>query len=112
MDQQYYRKQHFRTILDAKFNFLLNLYLPTFDKSYLLSSKNKPLNKLEAASAFIGHGQAAAATACFIKVADALGQLFQLMETLGDRLKQYAKKYQEVGEGIASQLNSAQISVK
>lgn len=68
--------------------------------------------KLEAASAFIGHGQAAAATACFIKVADALSQLFQLMETIGERLKQYAKKYQEVGEGIASQLNSAQISIK
>ena len=37
-------------ILDAKFNFLLNLYLPTFAKSYLLGSKNKLLNKFLAAS--------------------------------------------------------------
>ena len=37
-------------ILVDKLNFLLNLYLPTFAKSYLLSSKNKPLNKFLAAS--------------------------------------------------------------
>ncbi len=37
-------------ILEAKFNFLLNLYLPTFAKSYLLGSKNKLLNKFLAAS--------------------------------------------------------------
>ena len=37
-------------ILDAKFNFLLYLYLPTLAKSYLLSSKNNPLNKFLAAS--------------------------------------------------------------
>ena len=37
-------------ILVAKANFWLNLYLPTFAKSYLLLSKNKPLNKLLAAS--------------------------------------------------------------
>ena len=40
----------FPVILDAKLNFLLNLYLPTFAKSYLLSSKNRPLNKFLAAS--------------------------------------------------------------
>ena len=40
----------FPSILVAKFNFLLYLYLPTFDKSYLLASKNKPLNKFLAAS--------------------------------------------------------------
>jgi len=38
-------------ILVAKLNFLLNLYLPTFAKSYLLGSKNNPLNKFLAASA-------------------------------------------------------------
>ena len=37
-------------ILVAKSNFWLNLYLPTFAKSYLLLSKNNPLNKLLAAS--------------------------------------------------------------
>ena len=37
-------------ILVAKLNFLLYLYLPTLAKSYLLSSKNNPLNKFLAAS--------------------------------------------------------------
>ena len=37
-------------ILELKSNFLLYLYLPTFDKSYLLGSKNKLLNKFLAAS--------------------------------------------------------------
>ena len=37
-------------ILEANPNFLLYLYLPTFAKSYLLSSKNNPLNKFLAAS--------------------------------------------------------------
>ena len=40
----------FPVILVAKFSFLLNLYLPTLAKSYLLGSKNKPLNKFLAAS--------------------------------------------------------------
>ena len=37
-------------ILFAKLSFLLNLYLPTFARSYLLSSNNNPLNKFLAAS--------------------------------------------------------------
>ena len=37
-------------ILELKSNFLLYLYLPTFDKSYLLGSKNRLLNKFLAAS--------------------------------------------------------------
>ena len=37
-------------ILEAKLNFLLYLYLPTLDKSYLLESKNNPSNKFLAAS--------------------------------------------------------------
>ena len=37
-------------ILDAKLSFLLNLYLPTLAKSYLLESKNSPVNRLLAAS--------------------------------------------------------------
>ena len=37
-------------ILVAKLNFLLNLYLPTLARSYLLESKNNPLNRLLAAS--------------------------------------------------------------
>ena len=37
-------------ILVARLSFLLNLYLPTFARSYLLSSKNSPLNKFLAAS--------------------------------------------------------------
>ena len=41
----------FPVILVAKLNFLLNLYLPTLAKSYLLGSNNKPLNKFLAASA-------------------------------------------------------------
>lgn len=68
--------------------------------------------KLEASSAFIGHGQAAAATACFVKVADAIGVLFNLMETLGDRLNEYANKYKTVGEGIRDQFKSAKIDVQ
>ena len=37
-------------ILVAKASFLLNLYLPTLAKSYLLGSKNNPLNRFLAAS--------------------------------------------------------------
>jgi len=40
----------FPFILVARFSFWLNLYLPTLAKSYLLLSKNNPLNKLLAAS--------------------------------------------------------------
>ena len=36
--------------LDAILNFLLYLYLPTLDKSYLLASNNNPYSKLLAAS--------------------------------------------------------------
>ena len=43
-------KDVYPEILEAKLNFLLYLYLPTFAKSYLLSSKNNPLNKFLAAS--------------------------------------------------------------
>ena len=67
--------------------------------------------KLNAASAFIGHGQADAANTCFVKVADALNKLFALLNTLGERLKKYAKKYKEVGESIAEGFNSATIDV-
>ena len=40
-------KDIFPVILLAKLNFWLNLNLPTLDKSYLLWSKNKPLNKFD-----------------------------------------------------------------
>ena len=68
--------------------------------------------ELEAATAFIGHGQGAAATACFVRVADAIGELFTLLDTLGDRLKQYAQKYQQVAEGVKGQFSSAKVEVK
>ena len=40
----------FPEILDAKLSFFFFFYLPTFAKSYLLGSKNNPLNKFLAAS--------------------------------------------------------------
>ena len=43
-------KDTFPVILLARLSFSLNLYLPTFAKSYLLGSKNKPLNRFLAAS--------------------------------------------------------------
>jgi hypothetical protein len=67
--------------------------------------------KLNAASAFIGHGQADAANKCFVKVADAIDKLFKLLNTLGTRLRDYAKKYKEIGESITSGFNSATIDV-
>ncbi len=66
---------------------------------------------LTAAAAFIGHGQDSAAKQCFDKVADAIGDLFKMLETFGERIHEYADKYQKIGEEIASNLNSATMSV-
>jgi len=77
----------------------------------LLKSVQTKHQTMEASAAFIGHGQAAAATACFVKVADAIGQLMAMIGTLGDRLEKYAKKYKEVGEKIAAEFNKAKVNV-
>ena len=68
-------------------------------------------NEMEAEAAFIGHGQAAAATACFVKVADAISQLLGTIGTISSRISDYAKKYKDVGEKVAAEFNKAKVNV-
>ena len=80
-------------------------------RARLLADVKAKHDALSAAAAFIGHGQDSAAKECFSKVADAIGDLFKLLETFGERIHGYAEEYQKVGEEIASQLRSANMSI-
>ena len=80
-------------------------------RNSILKKVQSKHQEMEASAAFIGHGQAAAATACFVKVADAIGSLMASISTIGTRLEQYAKKYKEVGEKVASEFGKARVSV-
>ena len=67
--------------------------------------------ELTADTAFIGHGQAAAATACFVRVADSLNSAFSVLDELAPMLEGYAAKYKQVGEQIAAELGKATVNV-
>ena len=68
--------------------------------------------KLNASSAFLGHGQAQAANDCFVEVANAIDQLFKILSSFKDDLHKAAEKYKKVAENIANNLKNAKNTVQ
>lgn len=68
-------------------------------------------NKLDAESAFIGHGQAEALQQCFVAVSGAVHKIFEYLtngdESLQGQINKAVQKYQEVSEGIGTAFNNA-----
>ena len=69
---------------------------------------------LDAETSFIGGGQGAAVQECFVKVSGAVHKIFKYL-TEGDNnlylcLKLFAKKYEDVAEGIASAFNNTNVN--
>ena len=85
--------------------------LPSLHKEILNMVKAEH-EKLDASMSFFGHGQAQAATRCFVRVADAIGELFQLLDDLSDVIKDAANNYKQFAQQLASRFDQSSVTVE
>lgn len=83
--------------------------LPNVEE-WIKNDLEKLANKLDAKSAFIGHGQADAARDCFTVVSGEIHRIFKYLtegETnLQGEIKKAVRKYQQVSESVTNDFNS------
>ena len=72
-------------------------------------------NQLNAETAFLGHGQGAAVQACFVKVAEAVHQIFNYLlsgdDALSGALKAFKEKYATSATNVATSFNNADVTI-
>ncbi len=85
--------------------------LPSLHKE-LLSLVKSEHEKLDASMSFFGHGQAAAANRCFVRVAESIGELFQLLDDLSEVIKKAADDYKKFAQSLAGRLDQANVNVE
>ena len=70
-------------------------------------------NKLDASTAFLGHGQGDAVRACFDKVLGVVHTIFQKLlvgeDALAGALAKFKQKYAESAENVATSFNNAEV---